>query len=329
MRAPSFSAAVIAAILAASAASAVTACSPAPSGRTTPVAADPTVTIPRETKLIQAPITEPEDLPGVDTSALNARERRAFWQWASQLYAPCPEVAVSIATCVKEDRACSACVPAARFLAARARMGAAQNEAIAAFTVRFGRDVKKVDLADSPVRGPESAPVTVIVWSDFECPACGFAVPLLDEILEEHPEDVRLVHKLYPLNLHPHARPAARAALAAKNQGKYWAMEKLLFANQGRLEDQDLEEHAVAAGLDLKKYKRDIADPKAEEIIERDREEADKQGLNGTPFILINGREFDLGFFRLDRDLKVWIESEIEIRRTDALRRAVAAPAAP
>ncbi len=304
------------------------ACSPiAGSGPANQAATDATVEVAREPKLLNVPETEPEELPGVDTSELNARERRAFWLWVSQLYAPCPEVAVSIAACVKEERACSACLPAARFLAERARDGADRGEAMAAFSIRFGADVKKVDLADSPSRGPASAAVTIVVWSDFECPACGFAVPFLDQLVEKYPEDVRLVHKLYPLKAHTHARAAAKAALAAKKQGKYWELEKIFFKNQKALEDADIEEHAAKAGLDMKRFRKDLGDPKADEIIERDKAEADKQGLAGTPFILINGRELDLALFRIDRDLGAWVEAEIEMRKKDAARVAVGASA--
>lgn len=283
----------------------------------------PSVVIAPDVKLLPEPVSEPEDLPGVDTANMTPRERKAFWKWVSQLYAPCKEVATSIATCVKEDRACSTCLPAAQFLAQRARMGSPQNETIAAFNVRFGPDVKKIDESDSPSRGPANAPVTLVVWSDFECPACGFAVPYLDELIEKHATDVRLVHKLYPLKSHLHSRAAARASIAARRQNKYWEMEKQLFANQKHLEDQDLEEYARNAGLDMNKYAKDIADPKVEEIIERDIAEADKQGLTGTPFILINGREFDLGFFRLDKDLEPWIVSEAAAKRKEAEKKAI------
>src|SRR4029079_5926288 len=153
-----------------------------------------------------------------------------------------------------QSRPCAACVPAAQFLARRARMGVTQNEAIAAFTVRFGKDVKKVDLADSPATGPASAPVTLVIWSDFECPACGYAGPLIEEILSKFSNDVRLVHKLYPLKSHPHSRPAARASIAARRQGKYWEMERALFSHQKHLEDSDLAEYARNIGLDMARF---------------------------------------------------------------------------
>lgn len=273
--------------------------------------AEPTVDIRPAARMLDAPVTTaPSPLPGVDTSALNGRENEVYWRWVSQLYAPCSEVAVSIAECVRDARPCASCTPAAQFLADRARDGVPTNEAIAAFQVRFGADVKKVDLADSPARGPSTAPVTIVVWSDFECPACGYAVPLLDELLEKRPDDIRLVHKLYPLKLHPHARPAARAALAAKKQGKYWEMERQLFSHQHQLEEQDLMEHAKAIGLDLVKFRRDFADKANEDVIERDKAEADKQGLSGTPFILINGREANDIFFN---DPEAWVKLDMEL----------------
>lgn len=285
----------------------------------------PEVEVPKEVKLLPEPTNAPEDLPGVNTSELNERERGVYWRLVSQLYAPCPEVAVSIAECVKEQRECASCVPAAQLLSDMAHAGASPTVAIAAFNARFGAGAKTVDLADSPARGPADAPVTIIVWSDFECPACGHAVPVIDEILEKHPKDVRLVHKLYPLKSHTHSRPAARASIAARKQGKYWEMEKMLFSHQKALEDSDLKEYAKSVGLDMKRFEKDFADPKADEIIDRDRAEADKQGLTGTPFILVNGREFDLGFFRVDTDLEPWIVSEVAIARKAAEKKAIGA----
>jgi hypothetical protein len=292
MRVPSFAVAANAVVIAGSlvAAAAVSAaCSPAAVNGPSNNVAEGSVDIPREVKLLNVPESEPEELPGVETSGLNPRERKLFWQWVSQLYAPCPEVAVSVATCVKEARACAACGPAARFLLGRAVDGADRSEAMAAH-----------------------------------------AVPYLDALVEKLPDDVRLVHKLYPLRTHSHARAAARAALAAKKQGKYWALEALLFKNQKKLEDADLEEHAAKAGLDMKRFRKDFADEKAAEaIIDRDKAEADKHGLTGTPFILINGREFDLGLFRLDRDLAGWVAAEIEMRKKEPAATAAGAAGAP
>lgn len=272
-----------------------------------------TLSSPQGAAALDAPRGDPEELPGVDTSELVRRERHAFWQLVSQLYAPCADQAVSVAQCVQESRPCAACRPAAQLVADKIRAGASAAEVQAAYGVRFGPEVKTIDPADSPARGPEGAPVQVVVWSDFECPSCKRAIPLVDEVFERHSPKVRLIHKVYPLKSHPHAEAAARAAVAAHNQGRYWQMEKLLFANQHRLEDADLLRYAKSLGLDMARFRADMASDRTTEIIARDKAEADRAGLAGTPFIVINGREFDLGLFSLHVDLDRWIEAEVAI----------------
>ncbi|WP_437546034.1 thioredoxin domain-containing protein [Sorangium sp. So ce367] len=263
--------------------------------------------------LLDAPGGAPEELPGVDTAELVRRERDTWWQLVSQLYAPCTDQAVSLAQCVRESRACAACAPAAQLLADKIRGGASGAEAQAAYGVRFGPNVKQIDLADSPSRGPERASIQIVVWSDFECPSCGRAVPHLDEVVERHAPHVRLIHKVYPLRSHPHADAAARAAIAAHRQGRYWPMERLLFENQQRLEEKDLLGYAQKVGLDMARFRADMAGEPAARVVARDKAEADRAGLSGTPFIVINGREFDLALFSLQGELDRWIETELAI----------------
>lgn len=174
--------------------------------------------------------------------------------------------------------------------------------------------MKAVNAADSPARGPADAPVQVVVWSDFECPACKRGMPLIDAAFDKHSPSVRLIHKVYPLKAHKRGEPAACAAIAAHVQGKYWPMEQLLFENQQHLEDADLLGYARKLGLDMKRFEADMASERATKIIERDRAEADRTGLQGTPFIVINGREFDLGLFSLQGELESWIATEIALR---------------
>jgi protein-disulfide isomerase len=261
------------------------------------------------------PKTEPQALPGVDTGELVARERRQWWRLVSQLYAPCQEQAVSIAQCVQEERPCAACPAAARMLADRVRSGATVAESEAAYAARFGPNIKRPDIAGSPSRGPEDALVTVVVWSDFQCPACKHAMPVLDEVVEKNAPHIRLVHKFYPLKFHTNAEIAAKAAVAAQNQGRYWEMEKLLFDNQQALSETDLDRYAKALRLDMGRFHADMASEKTAAIIQRDKAEADKAGLSGTPFILINGREFPLGLFRVDTELTPWITLELDLAR--------------
>jgi protein-disulfide isomerase len=258
------------------------------------------------------PVTPPRQLPGVDTSALSDREKEGWWRLVSRLYAPCPDQAVSVAECVEQQRPCGGCAPLARFIAERMHSGDSTADAETAAAARFGPDVRTVDPADSPSKGPASAPVTIVVWSDFECPACGRMVPLLDEVTHKHPNDVRLVHKFYPLAKHPNAHKAALAAWAAQRQGKYWEYERKLFADQTRMSDADLVRHAKDVGLDMQRFEADRASDAAEKTVARDKAAADAAGLSGTPHIVINGRKF-MAFEDPMADLEKWIQLELEM----------------
>lgn len=274
------------------------------------------------------PEGEPEELSGVDIEDLVRRERLTWWKLVSQLYAPCSDQAVSLAQCVREERPCPACIPGAQLIADKIKSGAAAADAQAAYAARFGPDVKPVDVAGSPSLGPENAPVTLVVWSDFECPACKRAMPYIEAAYENFSPNVRLVHKLYPLRAHLHGEPAARAAFAAQMQGKYWEMERLLFENQRALEDENLLSYARKLGLNLDRFRADMASEAATKAIARDREAGDRAGLQGTPHIVINGRAFDYSLFSIEVDLDRWIATEVKLSGTRPAPR-VAAPAAP
>ncbi|MBL8741397.1 MAG: thioredoxin domain-containing protein [Myxococcales bacterium] len=256
----------------------------------------------------------PRALPGVSTEKLSEERQQAFWDVASRLYAPCTDQAVTLVQCMEEARPCGGCQPMANLVAEQVQRGMNRTNAAAAATTRFSPDaVKSVPLRNSPSKGPANAAVTIVVFSDFECPACGAAVPLLSEVADKYPNDVRLVHKYFPLEKHLRAKAAAKAAFAAQKQNKYWAMEKLIFENQSALADEDLDKYAEKVGLDMAQYRLDKASAEAEEVIERDIADGDAAGLKFTPFVLVNGRLFDPNFFRYDRDLEPWILTEKQL----------------
>ncbi len=253
----------------------------------------------------------------VDVSDLVPRERALFERMLDELYAPCADVAVTLDVCLQEKRSCNACAPAANFLVKYVKAGLSKNAIRTLYKMRFSDTPKQVDLADSPTLGPATAPVTIVVWSDFECPSCGHMVPIIERLVQEHDKDVRLVHKFYPIPKHTHAKQAARIAWAAQQQGKYWEMERLLFENQRKLGEQTMLELAASLSLNMDRVKTDMESEGATKAIERDVAEAEKHGLMGTPFILINGREFDLSLFKapVEPDLEAWVTIEIEMVR--------------
>jgi protein-disulfide isomerase len=254
-------------------------------------------------------------IPGVDTSALTPRERREWAAQVGELLAPCPDVPVSIAQCVNEKRACKACLPAAQFLLKQVQAGKPKKDREEAYSGRFdAKKVRTVVTDGSPEKGSPDATVTVVEWADFECPFCREVYPVLDKLVSRFDGQVRVVYKFYPLESHPHGEIAARAAVAAQNQGKFWEMHHKMFDNQARLEQADLERYARDIGLDLAKFRADMVSKETGDRIAKDKKQAEELGLTGTPMIFINGREVDLRtLVNLPDDLEEWVKTDIEL----------------
>jgi protein-disulfide isomerase len=150
-------------------------------------------------------------------------------------------------------------------------------------------DVKVQVRDDDPSRGKTSAKVTVVEFSDFQCPFCSRAVPAVDELEKKHGKDVRVVWKHMPLSFHPNAMPAALAAEAAREQGKFWEMHDKLFANQASLSDAAYEQFARDLGLDLQRFQAARAAPATRKRVEDDMAAAAAAGVTGTPTFIVNG----------------------------------------
>jgi len=115
-------------------------------------------------------------------------------------------------------------------------------------------------------------------------------VPVLEQVLEKYPDEVKLVHKNFPLRNHKFAMPAAIAALAAERQGKFWEFHDLLFKDYNRLNEQKVKEIAQRLNLDMEKFEKDRKDPRIRAMINRDVSEGNRAGVRGTPTVFINGR---------------------------------------
>ncbi len=254
----------------------------------------------------------PVELPGIDTSQLTAREKAQWSAHVTELLAPCPETPENIAECVKEDEGCDACRPAAEYLLTQVRQGKTHGQAEAAFEARFSQQAKKnIEIGDSPIKGPPDAPITVIEFADFECPACRAAAPALDAVIEET-DDVRLVFKNFPLNIHPHAEKAARAAVAAGRQGKFWEMHHALFSMDPPLTPERLKQVAQKLSLDMEKFDEDLRSESVADAVAADRKLGERVDLSATPTIFINGRRFDYQS-DLKTEMLQWIELEREL----------------
>lgn len=149
--------------------------------------------------------------------------------------------------------------------------------------------IRKIDIGDSPVLGPEDAPVTISVFTDFECPYCKKVEPLIAQVQKNNADTVKVVFKNVPLQMHQFADPAHRAAIAAGMQGKFWEFHDALFAAE-KLSNQVIEDIAKDLNLDMEKWRSDMQSRQVREKIAADLQQAQELGVTGTPTIFINGR---------------------------------------
>jgi protein-disulfide isomerase len=146
------------------------------------------------------------------------------------------------------------------------------------------------------VRGPASARVTLVEYGDFECPYCGAAYPVVEELLRRIGQDVRFVFRHFPLTTaHPHAEAAAEAAEAAAAQRRFWEMHHRLFEHADALEYDDLVAHAEAIGLDLTRFERELAEETYAPRVREDFMGGVRSGVNGTPTFFVNDLRHDGG----------------------------------
>lgn len=148
---------------------------------------------------------------------------------------------------------------------------------------------RKQVAATGPARGPENAPVTIVEFSDFQCPFCSRAVGTVEEVMKAYPDKVRLVFRQFPLEFHKQAPKAAEAALCANDQGKFWQMHDKLFGNQKALEVPALKGYAKELGLDTAKFDKCLDSGEKAAVVKADQADGQKLGVNGTPAFFING----------------------------------------
>ena len=160
-----------------------------------------------------------------------------------------------------------------------------------------------------PSLGADGAAVTIVAFSDYECPYCKQADPAVKQIVEAYPGKVRLVFREFPLPNHRHAQKASEAALCAGDQGKYWQMNEKLFANQEALEVAKLKEYARAVGLEQTAFDKCLDGGAKAKDIEASMKAGEDAGVSGTPSFFINGRPLS-GAASFDR-LKEIIDAEL------------------
>jgi protein-disulfide isomerase len=157
--------------------------------------------------------------------------------------------------------------------------------------IKYLMEPTRVEVAATgPAQGPATAPITIVEFSDFQCPYCARLIPTLDQVKAKYGDKVRIVFRQYPLNFHENAQKAAEASLCANDQGKFWELHNAMFENQQALAVEQLKAKAVELGMNAEQFNSCLDGSKYAAQVKTDFDEGAKAGVSGTPALFINGR---------------------------------------
>ncbi len=242
------------------------------------------------------------ELPGIDLSGLTAAQKGAVLKILREQGCSCG-CDMKLAECRVKDPSCGYSKGLAAIAIKAVREGKTPAQALAELKgspLAKGpgkrpilEEPVKIPTAGAPVKGPANARITLVEFSDFECPYCSHATGEVEALMKAFPNDIRLVYKQFPLSMHPHARLAAEAALAANEQGKFWPMHDALFANFRRLSKERIFALAKELGLNMERFTADMNSGKFAAAIDKDFKDGEDAGVDGTPAFFINGKHYN------------------------------------
>jgi protein-disulfide isomerase len=237
-------------------------------------------------------------LPGVDFSGLSKPQQAAVL--AVLRTEPCAcGCDMKVAQCRVADPACGF----SRRLAAFAIRDAAAGKPEASIRTDLDKYAKqpppvldaavKLNTAGAPFKGPADAKVTIVEFSDFQCPYCAKAAVEAAQVVQKFPKEVKLVFKQFPLDDHSQAELAAEASLAAHAQGKFWPMHDKMYANFRQINRERILVWAAEIGLDMTRFRADLDSHKFSTRVRAEEQEGETAGVEGTPTFYINGQKFN------------------------------------
>jgi len=240
-----------------------------------------------------------ETLGNIDLSELTPVQKKAVLKIVREQDCSC-QCGMKTAECIMKDSNCSY----SRALAKIAIQGVKDGKSLIEISKLMDASPKahrpklleapvNIAVEGSPVRGPADARITLVEFSDFECPYCSAAVKQVDIVMAAYPKDVKLIYKQFPLSMHPHAELAAEASLAAREQGKFWEMYDVLFKNFRQLSRNSILAMAKDLGLDMEKFKSDLDSGKYKTEVEKDISDGEAANVYGTPAFYINGKQYN------------------------------------
>jgi len=241
------------------------------------------------------------NLAGVDFAGLTPAKKNLALRALREQDCSCG-CAMKVAECRVKDPNCSFSRGLAGVTVGGIKAGKTTAAAIAESKAsKFGTrpasklldDPVPIPTLGAPVTGPANAKITLVEFSDFQCPYCSKAVTQIAATLKAYPNDIRLIFKQYPLDSHPQAAISAAASLAANAQGKFWPLHDLMFANRPKLSRESILGWAKEIGVDMKKFVADMDSPETRKTVLRDQADGDKAGVEGTPTFFINGQKYN------------------------------------
>ncbi len=204
----------------------------------------------------------------------------------------------TLAGCIKQNYSCKEnAIRGLNLLATMMNAGASRSEALTSYS-RYYRSFdpaqrQTIDTAGAACRGPADAKVKIVEFSDFECPHCAAARPLLEQLVAQH-RDVQLCFMHFPLPMHTNASSAAQATSFAQRHGKFWELHDKIFENQQRLSPALIKQLVQEVGLDPKALVRAVEADELSPIVDKQKAEGVRLGIQGTPSIYMNGRKLEL-----------------------------------
>ncbi|HLK47587.1 MAG TPA: thioredoxin domain-containing protein [Bryobacteraceae bacterium] len=247
--------------------------------------------------------TTATSLPKVDFAGLTPAQTARALKLLRQQDCSC-RCGMKVAECRMKDPSCAYSRGMADETVAAIRAGKNDQQVLAAVAAsdiakgpadhsKLLEDPVNIPVANAPVRGPATAPVTLVEFSDFQCPFCIAATPQLESVLKAYPSQVKLIFKEFPLDTHAQAPLAAAAALSAQKQGKFWPMYDGLFAQKGNLSRRGVLALAMGIGLDMKQFQADLDSAAIKKAVERDMDDGEHIGVDSTPTLFMNGQRYN------------------------------------
>ena len=233
------------------------------------------------------------DLPGVDWGTLTGAKKQTALRIMQTESCPCG-CDSKIAQCRVDDSSCGVSLRLAQKVVKEA--GEGKTAAVIKEDLQRAAlfdDPVTISTAGDPVVGAATAKLTIVEFSDFQCPYCSKVVQHVKEVERQFPKDVKVVFKQFPLDSHSEAEMAAEAALAAQAQGKFWEMHDLIYAGFPNLNRDLVDGYAQKLKLDINRFNSELASHKYQARVMAEEKEGEAAGVGGTPTFFFNGKKFN------------------------------------